>query len=250
MLRILTVNIHKGVTFLKGRLVLHELREALRAAAADVVFLQEVVGENVLKAERYEQWPETPHYEFLADELWSDYAYAKNAVYPAGHHGNAILSKFPIAEFEQLDISAHRAEQRGLLWCELQYNDGSRVVPIHLVCVHLGLLLSWRLYQLERLQRFVTRRVPTDAPLIVAGDFNDWTRAAHAEFAVPLGLEEAFRVARGDYARTYPARLPLLRTDRIYCRGFSIEATSVLADQTWRKLSDHVALTATLTLLP
>ncbi len=33
---------------------------------------------------------------FLADEIWPHFAYGKNAIYSAGHHGNAILSKHPI----------------------------------------------------------------------------------------------------------------------------------------------------------
>ncbi|SUG69289.1 Endonuclease/Exonuclease/ phosphatase family protein [Salmonella enterica subsp. enterica] len=29
-------------------------------------------------------WPDTTHYEFLADTMWSDFAYGRNAVYPEG----------------------------------------------------------------------------------------------------------------------------------------------------------------------
>lgn len=38
-IKVLTVNIHKGFTFFNRRFILHELREAVRAVGADVVFL-------------------------------------------------------------------------------------------------------------------------------------------------------------------------------------------------------------------
>lgn len=57
-----------------------------------------------------ENWPDTTHYEFLADTMWSDYAYGRNAVYPEGHHGNAVLSRFPIEYYENRDISVGNGE--------------------------------------------------------------------------------------------------------------------------------------------
>ena len=39
MLRILTMNVHKGFGFLNRRFILHELREAVHSVAADIVFL-------------------------------------------------------------------------------------------------------------------------------------------------------------------------------------------------------------------
>ena len=94
--RVLTVNTHKGFTFFNRKFILHELREAVRSVAADVVFLQEVHGANEKLGARVPNWPDTPQYEFMADTLWPQFAYGRNAVYPHGHHGNAVLSKFPI----------------------------------------------------------------------------------------------------------------------------------------------------------
>ena len=119
-IRVVTYNIHKGFSQFNQRMVLHDLRDQLRGMHADLVFLQEVVGAHDLHAEKHENWPETSQYEFLADSIWEDYAYGKNAVYPEGHHGNAILSRFPIVSSENVDVSAHRFEQRGLLHCEVR----------------------------------------------------------------------------------------------------------------------------------
>lgn len=39
MLRLLTLNTHKGFSSLNRRFMLHELRDAIRSTAADIVFL-------------------------------------------------------------------------------------------------------------------------------------------------------------------------------------------------------------------
>jgi len=104
-IKVLTVNTHKGFTVFNRRFILPELREAVRSTGADLVFLQEVLGEHEKHASRYEDWPETSQYEFLADSMWSDFAYGRNAVYTNGHHGNALLSKYPIKASRNLDIS-------------------------------------------------------------------------------------------------------------------------------------------------
>ncbi|MEE4465120.1 EEP domain-containing protein, partial [Azotobacter chroococcum] len=88
-LHLLTVNTHKGFTAFNRRFILHELREAVRDVSADLVFLQEVLGTHERHARRQRNWPETPQYEFLADSMWGDFAYGRNAVYPDGDHGNA-----------------------------------------------------------------------------------------------------------------------------------------------------------------
>ena len=119
-IRVLTVNTHKGFTIMNRRFVLPELRDAVRAVNADVVFLQEVQGIHEHHSKRILAWPEAPHYEFLADEIWPQYRYGQNAVYPEGHHGNALLSKLPIVHHENRDVTVSREEKRGLLHCVLQ----------------------------------------------------------------------------------------------------------------------------------
>lgn len=95
-LNVLTINIHKGFTTFNRRFMLPALRDAIRSVSADIVCLQEVTGAHEIHSLQIENWPDRSHYEFLADTLWSEYAYGRNAVYPEGHHGNAVLSRFPI----------------------------------------------------------------------------------------------------------------------------------------------------------
>jgi endonuclease/exonuclease/phosphatase family metal-dependent hydrolase len=219
--------------------VLHELRDALREVGADVVFLQEVQGEHSAKAVRHENWPDRAQYEFLADQVWSDYAYGQNAAYRNGHHGNALLSKFPILEWAQHDVTTNPIEQRGFLYCEI---DVPGMGPLYCVCIHLGLTAVARRKQLVKVEEFVLDRVPEDKPLIVAGDTNDWSGVPTGQFSKRLGLHEVFKSTRGRHARTFPSKSPMLCLDRIYVRGLEVRRTEVFFNGHWAKLSDHAPI--------
>ncbi|MBM7061898.1 endonuclease/exonuclease/phosphatase family protein [Pseudomonas sp. UL073] len=236
-LHVLTVNTHKGFTALNRRFILPELREAVRSVSADVVFLQEVLGAHERHARRVHNWPEVPHYEFLADSMWPQFAYGRNAVYPDGEHGNALLSKYPIREYANYDVSLNDTEKRGLLHAVL---DVPGQQAVHAICVHLGLLEGHRLRQLHLLCELL-ERIPASAPVIVAGDFNDWRLRADAELA-RQGMAEVFVGAYGAPARSFPARWPVLRLDRIYLRNATAHAPCVLSKRPWSHLSDHAPL--------
>lgn len=240
---VMTVNIHKGFTSFNRRFILPELREAVRKVGADVVFLQEVLGTHEQYGRKIgDAWPEAPHYEFLADSIWPQFAYGRNMVYPKGHHGNAIMSKFPIVHDQNHDVSIAGPEKRGLLHCVLRVPG--RAMDIHAICVHLGLAENHRAQQLDLLCAMVRSEVPEGAPLIVAGDFNDWRRRAHDFLWSEVGLKEVFVSAYGESAKTFPARFPLLSLDRIYVRNCSVHLPVVLPRKPWAHLSDHAPLAA------
>lgn len=236
---VLTVNVHMGFNLLNRRFVLPELREAIHSISADMVFLQEVLGAHARHAKRHLNWPDGPQYEFLADTIWPQFAYGQNAVYPHGHHGNALLSKFPILRHENRDVSIDGHEERGLLYCVVAVPK--RALEVHTICVHLGLLEAHRQRQLELLCSIVSDEIPPDAPLIVAGDFNDWRQRGHV-LMTRCGLHEVFLEANGRLARTFPARWPLLPLDRIYLRDIRAHEPRVLSARPWSHLSDHAPL--------
>ena len=241
-LTVLTVNIHKGYTSFNRLFMLHELRDALRMAAPDLVFLQEVVGEHrAMAARAAPRWPAASQYEFLADTLWRDFAYGRNAVYPAGHHGNAVLSRYPITRFENHDVSVGGHESRGLLHCVLALPGTAGAV--HAICVHLGLRARHRARQIASLCRLVARDVPAGAPLLIAGDFNDWRQEADGLLR-DCQVREVFTSRLGQPARTFPARWPVLRLDRIYVRNVRDWRPVPLASRVWAGLSDHVPIAA------
>ena len=243
-LSICTYNIHKGFSQFNRRMVLHELRERLRSLDVDLVFLQEVQGLHLGHSQRHANWPGSPQHEFLAEDVWHQTAYGGNAVYDHGHHGNAILSRFPILTTSNQDVSDHRFERRGLLHCEIEVPGAAR--PVHCVCAHLGLMAGSRRRQMEALAERMERLAPDGDPLIIAGDFNDWRERANKLLVGRLGLHDAFAAWHGRAPRSFPSGLPLFRLDRIYVRGFDVHEAQVHAGPPWSKISDHAALSAQL----
>lgn len=241
-LHIATYNIHKGFSGLNQRMIVHEQRTHLKDLNADIVFLQEVVGHHAEHATRFTNWPNQAQHEFLAGSTWPNFVYGKNMEYEAGHHGNAILSRYPIVSWENEDISTHRFESRGMLHCEISIPSWQE--NLHCICVHFGLFKRGKRQQLLALKRRIKKLVPSQAPLIIAGDFNDWREAARDILADILGLTEVFEFTRGRTARSYPASLPLLRLDRIYVRGFQVKNTHIHHGWPWSRTSDHAALSA------
>lgn len=238
-LKIASYNIHKGFSPFNRRVVLNELREFLRVLDADIVFLQEVQGAHLHHAKRHPNYPEAPQHEFLADEFWAHHAYGMNAVYEAGHHGNAILSRFPIVQTRNNDVSAHRFEQRGLLHCEIDWQGAS----VHCFCAHFGLFAKGRRAQANALVEHVKTEVAENESLIIAGDFNDWGDKLSHTFADELGAHDAFHLSTGAVARSFPAKFPLFKLDRIYTRGFDASECDVHGG---RRMSDHAALSTRL----
>jgi len=261
-IRIATYNIHKGVSALRSVPRVHALKQALASMEADVLFLQEVQGRHDKYATRHAAlWPEQAQHHYLAGE--SHHAvYGMNAVYDHGHHGNALLSRYPVLSSRNQDVSDHAYESRGILHCVVQ----APACDLHCYVIHLGLFAGCRRRQTEALVSAVLSSSPPNAPLIIAGDFNDWTNQLSATLRKELGVTEVFDTnlptrgfgaylrtlsGRGPNvlpARTFPAALPWLRLDRIYVRGFSVDSAQVLHGALWARLSDHAPIVASLEL--
>ncbi|HEY0295739.1 MAG TPA: endonuclease/exonuclease/phosphatase family protein [Bordetella sp.] len=233
-LRVVTYNIHKGRSALGLRESLNGLRPALHGLHPDLVFLQEVQGRN----ENISLFD--AQHEALAATLRLHMVYGCNAVRHCTDHGNAFLSRYPILRHENQDISDHRLEQRGLLHALIEM-EGTQV---HCFVVHLGLFAAGRARQAQALADRMRAYVPDDAPILVAGDFNDWGNKLTPFFTRGLGLSDVFAQA----PRTFPAAFPWLRLDRIYQRGFAVHGARVLHGPEWARLSDHAPLLAELEL--
>lgn len=282
VIRVVSYNIHKGRSAMGARESLSELRLGLYNLRPDLVFLQEVQGRNQRRFSLHAQ------HESLSAALDMNAAYGCNAVREFTDHGNALLSRFPILLHENLDISDHRLEQRGLLHVVVDVEG----TPVHCLVVHLGLFGGGRSRQIARLVERIKTWVPEDEPLLIAGDFNDWNNRLAPLFVDQLKLYEVFAVAphsgmvlpdtRGPIGRiraslrsfpkarplvqkvhelgnqgaprltlpprTFPAAFPWLRLDRIYQRGFAVRQARVLHGAPWKQLSDHAPLLAELEL--
>lgn len=259
-LRIATYNIHKGVSSVGNRPRVHDLKKTMSTLAADVIFLQEVQGRHDwLAASQAQEWPSEAQHEYLAGE-YHHAAYGKNAVYDHGHHGNALLSAYPIISQDNHDISDHALESRGVLHCVLQTPE----TKVHCYVVHLGLFEGGRRRQTQMLIDNVYRSAPKDAPIIIAGDFNDWGDHLSDSLRESLSVKEVFenspptknitsyfkrlsgRTPKPQPARTFPAAFPCLPLDRIYVRGFKVESATVMHGRRWAKVSDHAPIVASL----
>lgn len=262
-LRVATYNIHKGVTAFTQRPRIHTLKRALRALGADVIFLQEVQGRHDFLALRLDSHLlNRAQHEFLAGRHYRS-AYGMNAKYEHGHHGNALLSYFPILHSENRDVSDHVFESRGILHCIIRIDQ----INVHCYVVHFGLFARSRRRQADALIETVRATALSQSPVIVAGDFNDWGNRLTEMLQESLSVREVFGDKFDDQglaaylrrltgrrpsslpARTYPAGQPFLRLDRIYVRGFEVESAEVLYGARWRQLSDHAPIITTLKLV-
>ena len=237
-LRIATWNIHKGVNGLgpTRRLEIHNLAQGVEALDADVVCLQEVRKFNAREAKRFAQWPPQPQADVLAPAGYHA-VYASNARTRFGEHGNALLSRWPVLAHAHKDVSDHRFEQRGLLHAQLSLYD----TTVHVVVLHLGLLGGSRLRQVAALSHYLAEHVPPDAPLVVAGDLNDWAERLHEPMR-RMGL----RTLEGVRLPTFPSRLPMLHLDRVYARHLRCAHAMVPRGPAWARMSDHLPLVMTL----
>jgi endonuclease/exonuclease/phosphatase family metal-dependent hydrolase len=237
-----TWNIHKGVRGIgpRKRLEIHDIGHAVEQLDADIVCLQEVHEHHRAHADHFTRWPDQPQADFLAPEGY-EAVYRTNAYTRGGEHGNALLSRWPVQEVRHQDISDHRFEQRGLLHVRVQVH----AQDVHVVVLHLGLISGSRKRQVAQLGEYLTREVPTDAPLVVAGDFNDWGESLHRPMQ-QLGLH----TCDGLRHPTFPSRLPLLHLDRVYVRHLHIHSVTVPRGRVWHRMSDHLPLLMQLSLSP
>ena len=166
MLKVLTYNIHKGFNRNNRDFVLHRIKQQLQRDAFDVVLLQEIQGRHYQHETRLTAWPDVSQFEFLADSIWPHYAYGKNAIYRKGHHGNAILSKFNITEWSNLNLSRFRYASRSMLHGRIRSPTGS--THINLLCVHLDLLGFERKRQLRELRAYIEANIDNDEPVILS----------------------------------------------------------------------------------
>lgn len=236
-LKILSFNIHKGFNWRNSELTIFRIKENLQRVHPDIVFLQEVVGENKAHEKKIERWISN-QFEFLAEDLWSEFAYSSHAVFDERHHGNVILSRFPIKRYEVIDISQNKYEQRAVLFCEIEMMEKT----LHAYCVHLNLLHTDRVKQYEKINQIIHKRSDHVDHILLAGDFNDWNKQASKNlFQIPH-FHDAHKNYHGDYGKTFPSVFPLLKLDRIYTKGFETTKAKVLSDRHWKFLSDHLPL--------
>ncbi len=233
LLRLVTYNIHKGIGGVDRLYRLHRVIEAIQHCAPDVVLMQEV-DDNVPRSHHHRQ------VDVLGDALDLPHrAYQANVRLKKGHYGNAILSRFPLVDVQNLELTIPLKKRRRALVAHCRVKSDQHTRTLLLFNVHLGLAGFERTIQLRRvLTSEVLTHTRQDTGVIVAGDYNDVWGSLGRRVLEPAGFKAAcFR------RRTFPAVLPMRPLDRVYYRGV-LEADHSFASRTEmaRQASDHLPL--------
>ena len=221
-LRIATWNIHAGVgrdrRYDPGRIiaVLLELR-------ADIIALQEVAS---LAA----------HGEFLGQirsALAVHVVTGRTLTRHAADYGNALLTRFPIMESGNIDLTVGTLEPRGAIDARLDV-DGHE---LRVLSTHLGLRPAERRKQVRRILSALD--ADAQSPVILMGDVNEWYL-----WGRPVRwLRAHFRAAPAP--ATFPAQRPVFALDRIWVRpARCLRDVTVHRSALAHVASDHLPLKA------
>ena len=230
-IRVATYNIHR-CRGLDGRTIPGRVAEVIRAIEPDVIALQEVVGAG-------------PHGAGHAEELGALLGMGW-VMAPARHlrgslFGNVVLSRFPIRDHSQYDLSWKTCEPRCCQRVDIAFDDDT----LHLYNVHLGTALLERRYQAGRLSAIVhDHRV--GVPKIVLGDFNEWMKGLATQ-TLTERLQSIDLRTHLRRRKTYPGVFPVLHLDHIYYEG-QVDVVKLELPRTRLSLmaSDHLPLVAEL----
>jgi endonuclease/exonuclease/phosphatase family metal-dependent hydrolase len=223
ILRMMTWNIH-GALNRNPRFDLSRIIALVSSHAPDVVALQEIDSRRSRGASTADP------FDALQAALGAYGVGARSITTADGEYGQMLISRWPIRQAEVHDISFQEREPRRAIRCEIDSPWGS----IGVIATHLGLSIGERRGQVRSLLGLI-RRSPVRT--VVLGDFNDWFWVGSVRKALAAELPGRTR------QRTYPARFPMFRFDRIYCRPACALVRSY-TDASARALSDHLPVIA------
>jgi len=193
MLRAVTYNVHK-CRGMDGRVSTGRIVEVLREVGADIIALQEVMGEQV---------------EAISAALALPFVIGENRRHQGCAYGNAVCSRLPIQGWRNYNLSVSGREERGCLRADLALDEDGAL--LHLFNVHLGTGHGERRHQGRALiGPELLADVALQHPRIVLGDFNEWTTGLATRLLRSHMKSADFR------ARSYPGLLPLLHLDHMY----------------------------------
>ncbi len=225
----MTYNIHRS-RGMDRRVRPERIAEVLAAINADVIALQEVVGPG----------PDGHgHAETIGAALGMGWVMAPTREVRRHQFGNVVLSRFPIRDHAQHDLSWKNSEPRNSQCVDIDLGPGR----VQIYNVHFGTALRERRYQAARLATWVHER-RTQSPKIVLGDFNEWARGLAADILAER-LKSVDLFPHVQRRRTYPGFFPVLHLDHIYYLG-NVEIRNIDLPRTRlaKMASDHLPLIA------
>lgn len=232
--RVVTYNVHQ-CRGLDRKLSPRRILDVLQEIGADLIALQEVLNLNGGAREMNQGL-------YLAEELGLHHVIGGNRVLQEGCYGNLILSRFPILESCNHDISISGREPRGCLRADVELG-GNR---LHFFNAHLGTSLRERSLQARKLvAEGVLKKPELSGDRIVLGDFNDWTRRGLVTRMLSGEMEAPGLRKHLKWVCTYPGVLPLLHLDHIYHdSAFHLERLRLHRSRKALVASDHLPLIA------
>jgi len=234
-LRLLTWNIHKCIGGVDRRYDPQRVADAIAHYQPDVVLLQEVDA-GVKRSNGDHQ----------VDLLGDLCGFHHRTWFPnvdirgGGAYGNAILSRYPIVETRNVDLTIKWKKRRSVLHAVCRVRHGEIDRSVHVFNMHLGLAGFERRIQLQKfLASHPFSHLHHDTPVIVGGDLND-VYGGLGELLAPSGF-------RGITKRplTFPAWGPVRALDAICVRGAVDFMKLTRCDsELVRRASDHRPLVA------
>jgi len=240
-LRVLSYNIHKCIGGVDRRYEPGRIVEVISKLDADVVMLQEVdAGVKRSNGDRQA--------ELLGNELGLRYHtwFPNVDIRGGGQYGNAILSRYPLIESSNIDLTLRFKKRRSVLHGVLRVRHDDVDRTVHVFNMHLGLARYERKRQLEMfLNSHPFSGLHAETPIVVGGDLND-VYGGLGQLLAPSGF-------RGIDRRplTFPAWGPLRALDAIFVRGaMDFMKLSRCDSELARRASDHRPIVAEVRLLP
>jgi endonuclease/exonuclease/phosphatase family metal-dependent hydrolase len=233
--RVVTYNIHR-CRGLDRRVRPERIAALLATINPDIAALQEVIGPGLAGP---------GHAQEIGAALGMGWIMAPTRELRRQQFGNVILSRFPIREHAQIDLSWKTCEARSAQRAEVDLGQGAL---LNVYNAHLGTALLERRYQAPRLADWILdRRVR--GPRIVLGDFNEWGRGLVADvLAERLNSVDLYAHLRR--RRTYPGFFPVLHLDHIYFSGaLEIRRIELPRSRLALVASDHLPLVADISVL-
>ena len=231
-LRVFSYNIHKGKGPLIGSVRLHDLIAEVAGRKADLVLCQEVF--HGMRAGPWDQSRD------LAAGLDLVALYEPNAVYSKGHHGNTTLTRLDVGAVANHNLSTNPLEKRGVLYSSHPIGGHQ----LHVFNTHLGLNNRQRRHQAGRICQIIEEKCGDGGPILLAGDFNDWTGGLGELLRARAGLQNAFAGLVRERRVSWPSNRPFFDLDRIYFRGLHLVEARVHQAAPWTRLSDHLPVEA------
>jgi len=237
-IRVVTYNVHK-CQGLDRRVRPARIAAVLRETDADIIALQEVVSVESDAAREAHQA------RFIAEELGYEFRIGENRKHKGGAYGNVVLSRLPVEDSRNYDITWRGREPRGCLRVDVKLGGAEDSPVLHLFNVHLGTAFVERRHQGRKLcSESVLRDPALTGPRVVLGDFNEWTHGL-ASRLLSQELRSADLRQHLRTRRTYPGALPFLHLDHVYYdHTLHLERLTLHRSRLSLVASDHLPLVA------